>query len=60
MRAARYYGKEDIRIEDDVAKAKCGAGQVRVRLSPFVERYKMLNVNIGRAGVRRHLWYRFA
>ncbi|KAF1357472.1 GroES-like protein [Lizonia empirigonia] len=30
MRAARYYGKEDIRIEDDVAEQKCGAGQVRV------------------------------
>ncbi|KAH6642112.1 chaperonin 10-like protein [Boeremia exigua] len=30
MRAARYYGKEDIRIEDDVAEAQCGAGQVRV------------------------------
>ncbi|KAF3037222.1 hypothetical protein E8E12_005001 [Didymella heteroderae] len=28
MRAARYYGKEDIRIEDDVAEAKCGSGQV--------------------------------
>ncbi|KAJ4372803.1 hypothetical protein N0V86_008169 [Didymella sp. IMI 355093] len=30
MRAARYYGKEDIRIEHDVAEAKCGAGEVRV------------------------------
>ncbi|KAJ4990835.1 hypothetical protein SVAN01_03624 [Stagonosporopsis vannaccii] len=30
MRAARYYGKEDIRIENDVARAKCGAGQIRV------------------------------
>lgn len=30
MRAARYYGKEDIRIETDVAEAKCGAGEVRV------------------------------
>jgi hypothetical protein len=29
MRAARYYGKEDIRIED-VEEQKCGAGQVRV------------------------------
>jgi hypothetical protein len=29
MRAARYYGKEDIRIED-VDEQKCGAGQVRV------------------------------
>ncbi|KAL5119943.1 hypothetical protein ACEQ8H_002041 [Pleosporales sp. CAS-2024a] len=29
MRAARYYGKEDIRIED-VAEQKCGAGQVRI------------------------------
>lgn len=33
MRAARYYGKEDIRIEDDVAEAKCGSGEVRVRPS---------------------------
>ena len=32
MRAARYYGKEDIRIED-VEQQKCGAGQVRVRLA---------------------------
>jgi len=30
MRAARYYGKEDIRIETDVAEAKCGTGEVRV------------------------------
>ncbi|UPX15120.1 uncharacterized protein EKO05_0005579 [Ascochyta rabiei] len=30
MRAARYYEKEDIGIEHDVADAKCGAGQVRV------------------------------
>ncbi|KAF2678544.1 GroES-like protein [Lentithecium fluviatile CBS 122367] len=29
MRAARYYGKEDIRIED-VEVQKCGEGQVRV------------------------------
>ncbi|KAF1969470.1 hypothetical protein BU23DRAFT_652990 [Bimuria novae-zelandiae CBS 107.79] len=29
MRAARYYGKEDIRIED-VEVAECGEGQVRV------------------------------
>ncbi|CAE7020588.1 hypothetical protein CFE70_002885 [Pyrenophora teres f. teres 0-1] len=29
MRAARYYGQEDIRIED-VDEQKCGAGQVRV------------------------------
>ncbi|OCL03902.1 GroES-like protein [Glonium stellatum] len=29
MRAARYYGKEDIRIED-VAEAPCSEGQVRV------------------------------
>ena len=33
MRAARYYGKEDIRIEDDVDEAKCGSGQVRVNHS---------------------------
>ncbi|KAF2112989.1 chaperonin 10-like protein [Lophiotrema nucula] len=30
MRAARYYGKEDIRIETDVAEGECGEGQVRV------------------------------
>lgn len=29
MRAARYYGKKDIRIED-VDGQKCGAGQIRV------------------------------
>lgn len=29
MRAARYYGKEDIRIEN-VDAQKCGAGQVRI------------------------------
>jgi len=29
MRAARYYGQEDIRIED-VDEQKCGAGQVRI------------------------------
>ena len=29
MRAARYYGKEDIRIED-VEQQECGAGQVRI------------------------------
>jgi len=31
MRAARYYGQKDIRIED-VDEQKCGAGQVRVRI----------------------------
>ncbi|EAT82465.1 hypothetical protein HBI56_088920 [Parastagonospora nodorum] len=30
MRAARYYGKEDIRIETDVDEQKCGAGQIRI------------------------------
>lgn len=30
MRAARYYGKEDIRIEHDVQPAECGEGQVKV------------------------------
>jgi hypothetical protein len=29
MRAARYYGKEDIRVED-VDEDLCGEGQVRV------------------------------
>lgn len=29
MRAARYYGKEDVRIED-IPKPECGEGQVRV------------------------------
>lgn len=29
MRAARYYGKEDIRIEN-IEKPTCGEGQVRV------------------------------
>jgi len=29
MRAARFYGKEDIRVED-VEKASCGVGQVRI------------------------------
>ncbi|KAF2825702.1 GroES-like protein [Ophiobolus disseminans] len=29
MRAARYYGKEDIRIEE-VDEQKCGAGQIRI------------------------------
>lgn len=31
MRAARYYGKEDIRIEQ-VEVEKCGQGQIRVGL----------------------------
>lgn len=30
MRAARYYGKEDIRIENDVKKAECGEGQITI------------------------------
>lgn len=30
MRAARYYGKEDIRIEHDVEPAPVGHGQVKV------------------------------
>lgn len=30
MRAARYYGKEDIRIEHDVEPAQVGEGQVKV------------------------------
>lgn len=30
MRAARYYGKEDIRVEQ-VPEPECGEGQVKVR-----------------------------
>lgn len=33
MRAARYYGKEDIRIEHDVPIAECGPDQIRVNRS---------------------------
>lgn len=30
MKAARYYGKEDIQIKDDIAVPKCGPGQVMI------------------------------
>ena len=30
MRAARYYGKEEIQIKDDVPRPICGDGQVKV------------------------------
>lgn len=30
MRAARYYGKEDIQIKDDIAIPECGPGQVQI------------------------------
>ena len=30
MRAARYYGKEEIHIKDDVPRPKVGDGQVKV------------------------------
>lgn len=30
MRAARYYGKEDIQIKNDVPRPHCGEGQVKV------------------------------
>lgn len=30
MRAARYYGKEDVQIKDDVEVPTCGEGQVMV------------------------------
>ncbi|KAF2466188.1 GroES-like protein [Lindgomyces ingoldianus] len=30
MRAARYYGKGDIRIENDVEEERCGEGKVRI------------------------------
>lgn len=36
MRAARYYGREDIRVED-VEVAACGEGQVRVRRRPHID-----------------------
>lgn len=32
MRAARYYGKEDIRVETNVAEPAVKAGQVKVAL----------------------------
>ena len=35
MRAARYYGQKDIRIED-VDEQKCDAGQVRVRIPHYL------------------------
>jgi hypothetical protein len=30
MRAARYYGKEDVRVKDDVEVPTCGEGQIKV------------------------------
>lgn len=30
MKAARFYGKEDIQIKDDVARPVVGEGQVKV------------------------------
>ena len=30
MRAARFYGKEDIQIKDDIQRPVCGDGQVKV------------------------------
>lgn len=30
MRAARYYGREDVRIEDDVPRPSCGPEQVLI------------------------------
>jgi threonine dehydrogenase-like Zn-dependent dehydrogenase len=30
MRAARFYGKEEIQIKDDIARPICGDGQVKV------------------------------
>lgn len=36
MRAARYHGKEDIRIEE-IPTVKCGQGQIKVAL-PFTLR----------------------
>ena len=30
MRAARFYGKEDIQIKHDVPRPKCGDGQVKI------------------------------
>ncbi|KAK5174192.1 uncharacterized protein LTR77_001272 [Saxophila tyrrhenica] len=30
MRAARFYGKEDIQIKDDISRPVCGEGQVKV------------------------------
>lgn len=30
MRAARYYGKEDIRIVEDLEPPICGKGQVKI------------------------------
>lgn len=34
MKAARYYGKEDIRIENDVPVPTLGPHQIRVNQSP--------------------------
>jgi threonine dehydrogenase-like Zn-dependent dehydrogenase len=30
MRAARYYGKEDIRVEE-IQEPECGDGQIKIR-----------------------------
>ena len=30
MRAARYYGKEDIQIEHDIPRPECREGEVKV------------------------------
>lgn len=30
MRAARYYGKEDLRVEE-IEEPKCGPGQIKIR-----------------------------
>lgn len=30
MKAARYYGKEEIQIKDDIPRPTCGDGQVKI------------------------------
>lgn len=57
MKALRFHGQNDIRLEE-VEVPKCGQDQVKVRL--YVSWFgNPTNFNLGKTGLRWHLWHRF-
>jgi len=59
MKALRFHGQNDIRLED-VEVPQCGKDQVKVR--PDMSCFRVVrqpDLDLGQTGLRWHLWHRF-
>ncbi|KAI9720723.1 MAG: hypothetical protein M1828_005603 [Chrysothrix sp. TS-e1954] len=57
MRAAQYYGKEDLRIEHDVPERECGSGMIKPPATPLTDNpLKIAPAFCGICGMDLHEW----